>query len=102
MCTANGFFFDFVNGKLSLKLDHDYYHQVQGQMAITGIHVCDFVVWTLDEFFVQTVCFDSEFWMNTCLPKLENFFYYFFLPEIVYPKKPTPHDYSCHKSSMYI
>ena len=47
-----------------LKLDHDYHFQVQGQMAITGIHECDFVVWTPKDVFVQTITFDLEFWNN--------------------------------------
>ena len=35
-----------VNGEPKLKLNHDYHYQIQGQMAITGVHTCDFVVWT--------------------------------------------------------
>ena len=91
-----------VNGKPDLKDDHDYYYQIQGQMAITGVHECDFVVWTPKDLFVQTVKFDPDFWTDTCLPKLEHFFLFFLLPEIVFPKKPSPHDYSSHKSSMYL
>ena len=86
-----------------LKSDHDYYFQVQGQMAITGICECDFVVWTPKDIFVQTIPFDSQFWNNTCLPKLKHFFFYFVLPEIMYQKHPSAdiHDYSCYKSTMY-
>jgi hypothetical protein len=86
------------NNKPCLKSDHEYYYQVQGQMAITGVHECDFVVWTPKDMFVQTITFDSKFWNDTCLPKI-----YFVLPEIIYQKHPSPdiHDYSCYKSSMY-
>ena len=43
-CKANkGFCCKISNGKPSLKFDH---YQIQGQMAITGIHKCDFAVWT--------------------------------------------------------
>ena len=93
---------NIVKGKPCLKLDHDYYYQVQGQMAITGIHTCDFVVWTPKAIHVQTITFDNRFWISICLPKLEHFFYYFFLPEIMYPQKPnSPYDYSCHSPCMY-
>ena len=74
-------------------------------MAITGIKVCDFVVWTPKGTHVQTIHFDSDFWNRICVPKLEYFFFLFFLlPEILYPQKSNlhvPFDYSCHKSHMY-
>lgn len=34
------------NGMLVLKEDHKYWFQVQGQMAVTGRHWVDFVVYT--------------------------------------------------------
>ena len=71
-------------------------------MAITGIKICDFVVWTPKGIHVQTIHFDSDFWNRTCVPKLEYFFRFFLLPEILYPQKPNvPYDYSYHKSHMY-
>ena len=85
-----------------LKLDNDYYYQVQGQMGVTGIHECDFVIWTTKGIFVQTIAFDVNFWNDKCLPKLKHFYLYFLLPEIVFPKHPSPYDYSCHQSSMYV
>lgn len=33
-------------GTLRLKESHDYWHQVQGQLYLTGTSCCDFVVWT--------------------------------------------------------
>ena len=56
--------------------------QVQGQMATTKIHQCDFVIWTPKQ-------------CDTCYPKLRDFYFNFVLPEIVYPKHPDlPFDYS--------
>ena len=70
-CRANkGFCCEILNGKPSLKSDHDYYYQIQGQMAITGIHECDFVVWTPRDVFVQPVSFDPNFWADTYLPQI--------------------------------
>ena len=47
-------------------------------MAITGIKVCDFVVWTPKGTHVQTIHFDSDFWNRICVPKLEYFFFFFY------------------------
>ena len=56
-----------VNNTPCLRSHHDYYYyQVQGQMAITGIHLCDFVIWTPKGIHVQTIHFNNEFWNSTC------------------------------------
>jgi len=34
------------NGSLFLRQNHDFWHQVQGQLYITGCQYCDLVVWT--------------------------------------------------------
>ena len=78
-----------------LKTNHDYYFQIQGQMAVTGIHICDFVVWTPTNFITITVGFDETFWTTKCFPFLTNFYFNIMLTEIVYPKYPEPTiDYS--------
>ena len=94
---------EIVEQRPCLKTSHDYYYQVQGQMAVTGIHVCDFVIWTPKDISIQRINFDNEFWSNTCLPKREHFFFYFFLPEIIYPEQTASliYDYSQHKACMY-
>lgn len=35
-----------TDNEIALKTDHEYYYQLQGQMAVKGIRRCDFVVWT--------------------------------------------------------
>ena len=78
-----------------LKQNHEYYFQVQGQMAITGIHTCDFVIWTPSDFLVLSVLYDEIFWKTQCYAALKHFYLYVMLPEIVYPKYPElPFDYS--------
>ena len=42
-------------GTHKLKESHSYYWQVQGQLLITGMEWCDFVVCALDDMFVQRV-----------------------------------------------
>jgi len=37
---------EIVSENLILKKNHQYYFQVQGQLHITKINVCYFVVWT--------------------------------------------------------
>ena len=84
-----------VNDQPMLKQNHDYYYQVQGQMAITGIHRCDFVVWTRINFVVITLTFNESFWKQQCYPLLKKFYFNIMLPEIVYPKHPElPFDYT--------
>ena len=49
-----------IDDKCQLKIDHEYYFQIMGQMATTGVHTCDFVIWTTKDLFVQTINFDSD------------------------------------------
>ena len=42
-----------VAGSLCLKKYHNYYFQVQGQLAITHAKWCDFMVYTLKGFSVE-------------------------------------------------
>ena len=44
-----------------LKVDHPYYTQVQGQMAVTGARWCDFKVLTSRGLYVQRITFDPVF-----------------------------------------
>ena len=39
-CTDKSFCCSILDGKPRLKFNSEYYYQVQGQMAITCIHVC--------------------------------------------------------------
>ena len=41
-----------------------------GQMAITGIHTSNFVGLKNKDLFVQKISFNSDLWINTCLPDL--------------------------------
>ncbi|WAR23189.1 hypothetical protein MAR_036858 [Mya arenaria] len=55
---------------------HHYYAQVQGEMAVTGLPWCDFVVWTgahKNNLFVQRIYFDANF-VSDMLRKLKGFY----------------------------
>lgn len=68
--------------QLKLKRNHRYYTQVQFQMHVTGIHVCDFLVWTTQNFIVDTILYDSEFVSNR-LPFVKSYYEQTFAPTYV-------------------
>lgn len=83
-CAKDSNFFCYLNdkGQVKLKTNHNYYYQVQGQMAITGRKWCDFVVWTCSgTASIQRVWFDQELWVDM-LSKLSTFYVDAFLPEL--------------------
>ena len=83
-CSRKAFFCETIDG--TLKRSHDYYYQVQGQLAMTGLEWCDFVVWTPHTLHVERIFFDSVFWESKCLPFLSSFYSSVILPELVYPR----------------
>ena len=70
---------------VQLKKTHDYYSQVQGQLAITEREWCDFVVHTTKGLSIQRVQYDEDFWLHKLLPKLTDFYDNCFCPAIVSP-----------------
>ena len=67
------------NGVAKLKKDHEYYDQVQGQIAITGTKWCDFVVYTSLGLNIDRVYFDAEHWKKL-RQKLLSVYFRYFLP----------------------
>ena len=63
----------FTNGQLKLKKTHEYYFQVMGQMAITGLTWCDFMVFCKNDWHIETIFFDEEFFADM-YNKLSLFF----------------------------
>ncbi|KAK5640569.1 hypothetical protein RI129_011380 [Pyrocoelia pectoralis] len=61
------------NGDVRLKENHNYYFQVQGQLAITGANYCYFVVWTPSGLIVDKIEKNISFWENN-VPKLKDFY----------------------------
>jgi len=70
-----------VDGKLKLKVDHNYYYQVQGQLGISKRIWCDFYIWTLQGTSVQRIYFNESFWSDM-LKKLKEFYRQFVVPEL--------------------
>ena len=58
----NRFYSTLNNGQVTLKKKHNYHYQVQGQLAITELPWCDFIIWTPQGMSVQRIECDENFW----------------------------------------
>ena len=56
-----------------LKPEHNYYYQVQGQLMITGVEYCDFVVFTKKDLVVKWIFPDLDF-IKSMLDDLSRFY----------------------------
>ena len=74
-----------ANNNDTLKVNHDYYFQIQTQMATCGLNYCDFFVYTnlgKDGYHLERINFDCEFWASI-LTKARSFWKRFVGPELV-------------------
>ena len=53
-----------IPGGLLLDRKHEYYTQVQAQLAVTGLPWCDFFVWNKNDHHLETIYFDPAFWQD--------------------------------------
>ena len=69
------FFLEKLPGeKIQLKHTDERYFQVQGQMAISKVDWCDFVVYSTKEIFVERIPFDKQSWESKMFPKLTELY----------------------------
>ncbi|XP_077501793.1 uncharacterized protein LOC144112825 [Amblyomma americanum] len=54
----------------ALKPMHKYFYQVQGQLALTGLSWCDFVVDNGTDSTFQRIAFENSLWISKMLPCL--------------------------------
>ena len=73
------FFLDFQSVNLRIKTP-DYWHQIQGQLSLTGSTCCDLVVWTPVDMEVIRIHRD-ELW-ETHLTNMIEFYFNVFLPSL--------------------
>ena len=66
------------DGELRINTNHAYYDQIQHQLAMTGCHYCDFIVYTFKGAAIDRVYFDSEHWKKLC-QKVCSFYFKYFL-----------------------
>ena len=81
-----------------LNRKHNYYFQIQGQMAIFDRTYCDFACWTLHGLHVERICYDPDL-VNYMIPKLDDFFLKIILPEVLCDgeqQQPTMRDIFCY------
>ena len=78
--------FFFLDDKPELKKSHQYYTQVQCQLACTGAKFCDFFVWTPNETSCQRIAADETFIANR-LEKVKAFYDERIVPEMIDPRK---------------
>ena len=83
--TGGNFYLKVVDGCLQLSKEHNYYYQIQGQLALCNRSYCDFVCWTPCGVHIERVVRDESFW-NQMQPKLQTFFVEVLLPKILSPQ----------------
>lgn len=71
-----------INGTVQLKSTHMYYTQCQVQMYVTGIKSCDLYIYSPKGSCTVIVSRDEEF-LGEYIPKMEQFYFHFFLPALV-------------------
>jgi hypothetical protein len=76
------FLFMTEQNELHLKHNHNYMHQIQGQLAISKKKSCFFIVYTFKELFVEKIAYDETFFLQHILPKTKNFYENFYKPVI--------------------
>ena len=73
--TEQDFFCTMDGSQVTLKTTHRYFTQVQGQLGVTGLQWCDFVVWCgPGRLSIQRIKFDSLEWDHSILPTLVQFY----------------------------
>ncbi|CAL9684760.1 unnamed protein product [Knipowitschia caucasica] len=72
---------DEVTGLLKMKQTHNYWHQIQGNLYLTGAGTCHLVVWTPLDLVILFIQKDPA-WANN-ITVLETFYKNFFLPHIL-------------------
>lgn len=79
----NDFFLelDEVTGLLKLKQTHNHWHQIQGNLHLTGANNCHLVVWTPLDLVILLIHKDPA-WANN-IKILETFYKDCFLPHIL-------------------
>lgn len=75
-------YIEAIDGEFKLSKKHDYYYQIQGQMAVLERSYCDFVCWTPLDVHIERIFYDSEM-VDSIIPKLDAFFIKVILPKIL-------------------
>ena len=66
------FYLNRENGETQLREDHEYFFQVQGQLAICDLTYCDFICWTTEGLHCERILYDPLHFQRV-KPVLDNF-----------------------------
>ncbi|XP_046860912.1 uncharacterized protein LOC124454148 [Xenia sp. Carnegie-2017] len=80
------------NGTLQMDRKHQYYYQVQLQLASTKLEYVDFVVWTPNDIYIERIQRDEEF-LAVNIEKAKEIYIFAILPEVLakfHTSKPLP------------
>jgi hypothetical protein len=64
-CLDKKFHLEAIDGGFRLQRNHDYFHQVTGQLAIYKAVFCDFITWTSVD--IERIYLDHELWESMLL-----------------------------------
>ena len=67
------------DGELQLSHSHEYYHQIQGQLAVCEKEYCDFICWTPHGMHTERILQEASY-LSEAMPHLDAFFLKAFLP----------------------
>src|SRR6218665_501232 len=72
-------YLEMHDGSLKLKRAHNYYYQIQCQLAVTGLQWCDFIVYLNNGLLhMETIFFDEHCWNTTIQCKVDDFYLTYF------------------------
>ncbi|XP_063040587.1 uncharacterized protein LOC134435498 [Engraulis encrasicolus] len=69
-------------GHIQIKKNHQYHWEVQGQLLVTGMQWCDFVVLAMDDFIVVRVRADAKV-HREIRERMDHFYFDKYMPKLV-------------------
>lgn len=74
----------FENEKFSLKSNHKYMYQIQGQLAVSNLTKCLFVLMYRQNMplYIEEIKFDHQLWLSM-KNRLHNFYFKYYLPIVI-------------------
>ena len=97
-CKDVNFLCSMVDGVPKLRTDdkQGYYAQIQGQLALSDLPWCDFLIYLSGSrgLSVERTRFDPTYWNNTLLQKLTTFYFKHCIPSVNSCEVSLCHTYS--------
>lgn len=78
------------NGILQLSRRHPYYLQVQGQLGVSRMTWCDFLVWVGESYHLERINADVKLFQECILPRLAAFYAEYAIPYLQERNRPVP------------